>query len=156
MPFPGPSISGVLRAWSLQLVAFPVSAVQFSGCTAGAPCEADGDCPAPPEVLAKKPACSLVGKKSLQGCDCPFLARTALAAWLWLPLPGAGWSAASYFRSVLCSVHGPGGVLSSSFLRGSYPTVCFRRQWSAFWLPDVLCQHSEVVLRSLLSVEMFF
>ena len=25
-----------------------------------------------------------------------------------------------------------------------------------FWLPDVLCQHSEVVLWSLLSVEMFF
>ena len=28
------------------------------------PCEADGDCPAPPEVLAKKPASSLVGKVS--------------------------------------------------------------------------------------------
>ena len=25
-----------------------------------------------------------------------------------------------------------------------------------FWLPDVLCQHSEVVLWSLLSIEMFF
>ena len=25
-----------------------------------------------------------------------------------------------------------------------------------FWVPDVLCQHSEVVLRSSLSVEMFF
>ena len=49
----------------LQLVAFPVSAAQFSGCTAGAPCEADGDCPVPPEVLAKKPACSLLGKVSL-------------------------------------------------------------------------------------------
>ena len=64
VPFPGPSISGVLRAWSLQLVAFPVSAAQLSGWTAGAPCEADGDGPAPPEVLAKKPACSLVGKVS--------------------------------------------------------------------------------------------
>ena len=50
---------------SLRLVAFPVSAAQFSGCTAGTPCEADGDFPAPPEVLAKKPACSLVGKVSL-------------------------------------------------------------------------------------------
>ena len=48
----------------LQLVAFSVSAAQFSGWTAGAPCEADGDGPAPPEVLAKKPACSLVGKVS--------------------------------------------------------------------------------------------
>ena len=49
---------------SLQLIAFPVSAAQFSGCTAGAPCEADGDCPEPPEVLAKKPACNLAGKVS--------------------------------------------------------------------------------------------
>ena len=65
VPFPGPSSSGVWRARSLRLVAFPVSAAQFSGWTAGAPCEADGDCPAPPEVLAKKPACSLVGKVSL-------------------------------------------------------------------------------------------
>ena len=64
VPFPGPSSSGVWRARSLRLVAFPASAAQFSGWTAGAPCEADGDCPAPPEVLAKKPACSLVGKVS--------------------------------------------------------------------------------------------
>ena len=49
----------------LRLITFPISAAQFSGCTAGAPCEADGDCPEPPEVLAKKPACSLVGKVSL-------------------------------------------------------------------------------------------
>ena len=65
MPFPGPSSSGVWRAPSLQLVAFSVSAAQISGCTTGAPCEADGDCSAPPEVLTKKPACSLVGKVSL-------------------------------------------------------------------------------------------
>ena len=37
----------------------------FGDRTTGAPCEADGDSPAPPEVLAKKPACSLVGKVSL-------------------------------------------------------------------------------------------
>ena len=43
--------------------------------------------------------------------------------------------------------------LFSSFI--FFPT-CFWRQWSAFLLPDVLCQHSEVVLWSLLSVEMFF
>ena len=48
----------------LRLVAFSVSAAQFSGWTAGAPREAEGECPAPPEVLAKKPACSLVGKVS--------------------------------------------------------------------------------------------
>ena len=64
MLFPGRSSSGVWRARSLRLVAFPVSAAQSSGWTAGAPCEADGDCPASPEILAKKPACSLVGKVS--------------------------------------------------------------------------------------------
>ena len=48
----------------LRLIAFPIPAAQFSGCTAGAPCEADGDCPEPPEVLAKKPACNWVGKIS--------------------------------------------------------------------------------------------
>ena len=64
MPFPGPSSSGVWRARSLRLTSSPVPAAQFSGCTAGAPCEADGDCPGPQEVLAKKPACSLVGKVS--------------------------------------------------------------------------------------------
>ena len=65
MPFPGPSSSGVWRARSLRLVAFSTSVAQFSGWTAGAPCEADGDCPAPPEVLAKKPVCSLLSKVSL-------------------------------------------------------------------------------------------
>ena len=64
VPFPGPSSSGVWRARSLRVVAFSASEAQFSGCAAGAPCEADGDCPAPPEVLAKKPACSLVGRVS--------------------------------------------------------------------------------------------
>ena len=49
---------------TLQLVAFSVSAAQISGCTAGAPCEADGDCSAPPEVLTKKPDCGLVGRVS--------------------------------------------------------------------------------------------
>ena len=62
---PCPSSSGVWQVLSQQIIAFPVSAAQFSGCTTGAPCEADGDCPAPPEVLAKKPACSLVSKVSL-------------------------------------------------------------------------------------------
>ena len=64
VPFPGLSSSGVWRARSLRLVAFSVSAAQLSGWTAGAPCEADGDGPAPLEVLAKKPACSLVGRVS--------------------------------------------------------------------------------------------
>ena len=41
-----------------------LSLLLFSGCTTGAPCEVDGDCPEPPEVLAKKPVRSLVGKVS--------------------------------------------------------------------------------------------
>ena len=64
VPFPGLSSSGVWRARSLRLVAISASAAQLSGWTTGAPCEADGDCPAPPEVLAKKPACSLVSEVS--------------------------------------------------------------------------------------------
>ena len=61
---PGSSSSGVWRARSLRLVSFSAAAAQLSGWTAGAPCEADGDCPAPPEVLAKEPVCSLVSKVS--------------------------------------------------------------------------------------------
>ena len=64
VPFPGPSRLGVWRVWLLQLIAFPVSAAQSFRCTTGAHCEVDGDCPEPPEVLARKPACSFVGKVS--------------------------------------------------------------------------------------------
>ena len=43
----------------------PFPAAHFSGCTAGSPRQADGDCPEPPEVLvSKEAACSLVGKFS--------------------------------------------------------------------------------------------
>ena len=66
VPFPGRSSSAVWRARLLQLIAFPIPAAQFSGCTAGAPSQADGDCPEPQEDLAKKPACSLIGNVSLE------------------------------------------------------------------------------------------
>ena len=62
VPFPGPSSSGVWRVQSLQLIAFPVLAAQFSGCTTGAHCEVDGDCPEPPEVLVSKEACLHFGR----------------------------------------------------------------------------------------------
>ena len=66
VPFPGPSSSGVLQARLLQLIAFPVSAVQFSEYTAGSPSQADGDCPEPQEVLVSKEAsCSFVVNVSL-------------------------------------------------------------------------------------------
>ena len=58
VPFPGPSSSGVWRAWSPRLVTFSAAAAQLSGWTAGAPRAVDCDCPAPPEVLAKELACS--------------------------------------------------------------------------------------------------
>ena len=101
VPFPGLSSSGVWRAWSLRLITFPISAAQFSGCTAGAPCEADGDCPEPPEVLAKKPACSLVGKVSL-GLRLPPSSPYGSGC---LSLAGDGLQPAfSVPSSVLCSV----------------------------------------------------
>ena len=119
VPFPGPSSSGVWRAQSLRLIAFPISAAQFSGCIAGVPSLVADDCPEPPEVLVSKEACLHFGRQCLSW--------TAIAPfqplWLWLPVTGGGWSAAGYFCSVLCSVRGPGGVLCLSFLRGSYPTV---------------------------------
>ena len=59
---PGPSSSGVWRARSLRLIASPVPAAQFSGCTAGAPSQADGDCPEPQEVLVSKEACLQFGR----------------------------------------------------------------------------------------------
>ena len=51
---------------SLRLVAFSASAAQLSGWTAGAPCEADGDCPAPARSLSKE-ACLQFGRSSLSG-----------------------------------------------------------------------------------------
>ena len=48
--------------------------------------------------------------------------------------------------------------LLSLFLSFIFFPTSFRRQWAAFlfWVPDVLCQHSEVVLWNLLGVRMFF
>ena len=51
--------------WSLRFITSLVPDAQFSGCTTGAPFQADVDCPEPQEVLAKKPACSLVDNVSL-------------------------------------------------------------------------------------------
>ena len=51
--------------WSLRFITSLVPDDQFSGCTTGAPFQADVDCPELQEVLAKKPACSLVDNVSL-------------------------------------------------------------------------------------------
>ena len=44
---------------------YRLPAAQFSGCTTGAPSQADVDRPEPQEVLAKKPAYSFVDNVSL-------------------------------------------------------------------------------------------
>ena len=49
----------------------------------------------------------------------------------------------------------PSLPLCLSFCFIFFPTS-FQRQWADFWVPDVLCRHSEVVLWNLLSVQMFF
>ena len=59
---PGPRSSGVWRARSLRLIASPVPAAQCSGCTAGAPSQADGDRPEPQGVLVSKAACLPFGR----------------------------------------------------------------------------------------------
>ena len=129
VPFPGPSSSGVWRARSLRLITFPVSVAQFSGCTAGAPCEADGDCPAPPEVLAKKPACSLVGKVS-PGLRLPHSSPYSSGC---LSLAGDGLQLAISIPSfVLCA------VLVVSYARAFHmvaiPQSGLLAQVSSFWL----------------------
>ena len=129
MPFPGPSSSGVWRARSLRLVAFSASAAQLSGCTAGTPCEADGDCPAPPEVLAKKPACSLVDKVS-PGLQLPLSSPYGSGC---LSLAGDGLQPAySVLSFVLCS------VLAVSYVRAfrvvAIPQSGLLAQVRSFWL----------------------
>ena len=129
VPFPGPSSSGVWRARSLRLVAFSASAAQFSGWTAGAPCEADGDCPAPPEVLAKKPACSLVSEVS-PGLQLPLSSSYSSGC---LSLVGDSLQPAFSVPSfVLCSVLAVSYV--SAFRAVAIPQSGFLAQVRSFWL----------------------
>ena len=113
----------------LRLVAFPVSAAWFSGWTAGAPCEADGDCPAPPEVLAEKPVFSLLGKVSL-GLRLPPSSPYGSGC---LSLAGDGLQLAISVPSfVLCT------VLAVSYVR-AFPVVAIPQsgllaQVSSVWL----------------------
>ena len=129
MPFPGPSSSGVWRARSLGLVAFSAAAAQFSGWTAGAPCEADGDCPAPSEILAKKPACSLVGRVS-PGLQLPLSSPYGSGC---LSLAGDGLQPAfSVLFFVLCA------VLAVFYVRAfrvvAIPRSGLLAQVRSFWL----------------------
>ena len=100
MPFPGPSSSGVWRARSLRLIAFPVPAAQFSGCATGAPSQADGDCLEPQEGLVSKEACLQFGSFS-GAAIAPFRPFQ-----LWVPVTGGdGLQRANSVPSfVLCTV----------------------------------------------------
>ena len=118
----------------LRLVTFSVFAAQFSGCTTGAPCEADGDCPAPPEVLAKKPACSLLGRVS-PGLQLPLSSPYGSGC---LSLVGDGLQLAFSVPSfVLCS------VLAVSYVRAfrvvAIPQSGLLAQVRSFWLRDLVC-----------------
>ena len=58
--------SQVMRCLASSVAAtYHLPAARFSGCTTGAPSQADFDCPEPQEVLAKKPAYSFVDNVSL-------------------------------------------------------------------------------------------
>ena len=131
--------SAVAPSWRLRLIASPIPAARFSGCTMGAPSQvrrvsllgswslaatllADVDRSESQEVLASnEAACSLVEDASL-GPNAPFR--------LWQPAPaclpaclrrGMGQSAAGKLWWVLCSVSGPGGVLGYGFSQDGYP-----------------------------------
>ena len=81
--------------------------------------------------LAKKPACILVGNVSL-GLRLPPSSPYGSGC---LSPEGDGLHP-SYFCSVLCSVHGPGGVLCSSFSCGvlAIPQSGLLAQVSLLWL----------------------
>ena len=85
--------SGVWRAQLLQLIACPIPATRFSGCTTSAPSQVDVDHPESQEVLDNNKACLQFGRWCLSGA-------TIAPFWLWLPSPdclrwGKGLSAAA-------------------------------------------------------------
>ena len=93
---------GVWWARSLLLIAFPISAAQFSGCTTNAPSQVDVDRPESQKVLVSNKACLQFGRW--------WLSRATISPFrLWLssvpcPWQAMGWYTASYLCSLLCSV----------------------------------------------------
>ena len=103
--------------------------LSFLGGPLAPPREADGGCPAPPEVLAKKPACSLVGRVSL-GLQLPLSSPYSSGC---LSPAGDGLQPAiSVLSFVLCS------VLAVSYVRAFHvvaiPQSGLLAQVSLFWL----------------------
>ena len=112
-----------------RLVTFSAAAAQLSGWTTGTPCEADCDCPAPPEVLAKEPAFSEVSKVS-PGLQLPLSSPYGSGC---LSLAGDGLQPAFSVPSfVLCS------VLAVSYVRVfrvvAIPQSGLLAQVRSFWL----------------------
>ena len=68
--------------------------------------------------------------------------------------PGV-WKLLSFLR-VLSQDGSPSLPLLSLFLSFIFFPTSFEDNGLLFWVPDVLCRHSEVVLWNLLSVQMFF
>ena len=76
---------------------YHLPAAQLSGCTTGAPSQADVDCPEPQEVLVSKEAC-------LQFCGQCLSGAAISPFWLWLPVTGGGRSAAlSLYSPLFCA-----------------------------------------------------
>ena len=105
-------------------------AAQFSGCTAGAPSQADDACPEPQEVSAKKPVCSLVVNVSL-GLLMPPSGPSGSGC---LSLEGDGLQLANSVPSfVLCT------VLAVSYVRAfsvvAIPQSGLLAQVGSLWLP---------------------
>ena len=91
VPFPGLSNSSgqVLgENGRCDLWPPPVPAARFSGCTTGAPSQADGDRPEPQEGLVSKEACLQFG--SFSGAAIAPVRPFQLG----LPVTGGGWSVA--------------------------------------------------------------
>ena len=130
VPFPGPSSSGVWRARSLQLIASPAPAAPFSGCTAGAPSQADGDRPEPQEVSVSKEACLQFGSLCLSGATMAHFRPSGSGC---LSPEGDGLQLANSVPSfVLCA------VLAVSYVRAfrmvAIPQPGLLAQVSSLWL----------------------
>ena len=101
----------------------------FSGCTTGAPSQADDRCPEPQEVLANKPVCSLVVNVSLR----LLLPPSGPSSSGCLSLEGDGLQLADSVPSFVLCV-----VLVVSYIRAfcmvAIPQSGLLAQVSSFWL----------------------
>ena len=136
-PFPGPSSSALGERGRCDSSPFPDA--QFSGCAAGAPCQEDGDRPEPPEVLAKKPACSLVGKVS-PGLRLP--PSSPYSSGCLSPEGGGLQPAISVPSFVLCAVQAVSYV--RAFRVVAFPQTGMLAQVSSLWLHS---RHSIPILK---------